>query len=77
MPPISYVIILFVPEDFPVCAAAITPEAGPDITVFAASSITNFDEIVPPLPFITSNSPSYPFDTSSFSNLLRYFSSIG
>ena len=31
-------------------------EAGPDITVFAASFETIFEETVPPLPFITRSS---------------------
>ena len=29
-----------------------TPEAGPDITVFAASRVTKRAEIMPPLPFM-------------------------
>ena len=33
------------------------PDAGPDITVFAASLTTRLAETVPPLPFITSSSP--------------------
>ena len=35
---------------------AITPEAGPDITVLTASSATILEETVPPLPCITSRS---------------------
>ena len=34
-----------------------TPEAGPDMTVLAASSATRAAETMPPLPFITSTSP--------------------
>ena len=45
--------------------AAITPEAGPDITVFAAASAMSCDEIVPPLPCITSRSRSKPLAFSS------------
>ena len=39
---------------------AITPEAGPDITVLAASRATIRAETMPPLPFITSRSCVYP-----------------
>ena len=41
-------------------AAAITPEAGPDITVFAASSAATRAETVPPLPCMTSSSAAKP-----------------
>ena len=49
------------PED----AAAMTPEAGPDITVFTAASATIDAETVPPLPCITSRSRPKPRDFSS------------
>ncbi len=54
-----------IPEALPVAAAAITPEAGPDITVFAASLDTSDAETIPPLPFITSISPPKPALASS------------
>jgi hypothetical protein len=43
-----------------VTAAAITPEAGPDITVFAASRATTGAGTVPPLPFMTRRSRVKP-----------------
>ena len=44
------------PACIAVAAAAITPDAGPDITVATACSATIVDDTVPPLPCITSRS---------------------
>ena len=38
-------------------AAAITPDAGPDMTVLADSRATILADTIPPLPFITRTSP--------------------
>ncbi len=57
VPPMSYVIRFGMPARRPIVAAAMTPDAGPDITVFAASRETWRAETMPPLPFITSTSP--------------------
>jgi hypothetical protein len=48
-----------------VAAAAMTPEAGPDITVLAASRATIGAGTVPPLPFMTRRSRSKPRPASS------------
>ncbi len=60
VPPMSYVMAFFSPDWARVAAAAITPEAGPDITVLAAASTTSPAGTVPPLPFITRRSRAKP-----------------
>ena len=45
--------------------AAITPEAGPDITVFTAERAIRVEDMVPPLPCITKMSRSKPLALSS------------
>jgi hypothetical protein len=54
------------PACIAVAAAAITPEAGPDITVATACSVTMPAETVPPLPCMTSSSRAKPRPSSSF-----------
>ena len=56
VPPMSYVSRSGIPARRPVATAAITPEAGPDITVLTASFDTDLAETMPPLPFITKRS---------------------
>ena len=54
------VIAFRTPDYASVAAAAMTPEAGPDITVLAASPAAARAGTVPPLPFITSTSRAWP-----------------
>jgi hypothetical protein len=54
------------PACIAVAAAAITPDAGPDITVATACSVTMPAETVPPLPCMTSSSRAKPRPASSF-----------
>ena len=54
----SYVIRSGRPDRRPVHAAAMTPEAGPDMTVLAASRPAFRAETMPPLPLTTSRLPA-------------------
>jgi hypothetical protein len=60
VPPISYAMAFSTPASASVTAAAMTPDAGPDITVFAASRATTGAGTVPPLPFMTRRSREKP-----------------
>ncbi len=59
------------PACIAVAAAAITPDAGPDITVATACSVTTDADTVPPLPCITSSSRAKPRRASSFCSRSR------
>ncbi len=65
VPPMSYVMALAMPDCASVAEAAITPEAGPDMMVLAASRATTRADTVPPLPFMTSRSRLKPRASSS------------
>ena len=49
-----------------VAAAAITPDAGPDMIVLAASRATSRAATVPPLPFMTRTSDPGPNGSTAF-----------
>ena len=65
VPPMSQVITFSKPASAAVRAAAITPEAGPDMTVFTALSAAARAETVPPLPRMTRTSRRYERVASS------------
>ena len=65
VPPMSQVITFSKPAPAAVYAAAITPEAGPDMTVFTAASAATRAETVPPLPRMTRTSRRYARAASS------------
>ena len=60
-----------------VYAAAITPEAGPDMTVFTAVFDATRADTVPPLPRMTSTSRRYERDASSSTRREMYRARIG